>query len=100
MSDWQEGDLALCVVGGFIAGLSLLKEYPRAGALYTVSGVNRAKKFQTGIQPALYFLDAPKNGCGHRVWSARRFIKVTPPPDMKLIEEKAALDQNIVQLRA
>ena len=94
MSDnWKPGDLALCVRGGRISTMLVpLPEYPKTGRIYTVSGVD-AILFASGKErPALWFTDAPRNTLD-RVWAAHRFLKVTPPADMKIIEEKEPIKE-------
>jgi hypothetical protein len=89
--DWQKGDVALCVIGGKLSTIPFEKrrEYPQAGSFYTVEAVGE-HEFIQGVKKALWFKDAPLNGLEkpQRVWSAKRFIKVTPPADMKLEEEE------------
>lgn len=92
MTDWQPGDLALCVKGGRIVSSPLLRpplpEYPNTGKIYTVDGVSVDKFIQVPGESvlALHFTDAPTNRCGKRVWAAERFVKVTPGADIKGVE--------------
>lgn len=54
-------------------------EFPKAGKIYSVEAVSRMM-FHHGVEDfALWFVDAPQNANGERVWGAGRFIKVTPP---------------------
>lgn len=80
--DWQPGDMALCVKGGRIIDPSMhtppLDGFPTAGACYTVEHVG-IDPTMTGSPLALWLAEAPRNATGERVWSAIRFIKVTPP---------------------
>lgn len=83
MSDWQPGDLALCVNAGFIpksnggyatgAGL-------RKGAIYRVR--------ECGMNPegayCLWLHEIPKDVWGRR---SSRFIKITPGAKIEGIEE-------------
>ena len=91
MSDWQPGDIALCVIGGKIDNSPYkLGEYPAAGKFYTVEYVGPLD-FLTGIDQALWFKDAPKNWSGQRVWGQLRFVKVTPP-------EADEFDKEVIEL--
>jgi hypothetical protein len=86
VSDWQPGDLALCVKGGQLVPAVIRTDYPAAGRVYTVAAVGLGF-FLTGKQLALWLSsDAPVNTCGERVWTASRFVKVTPGADIKGIE--------------
>lgn len=82
MSDWQAGDIALCVKGGKITDPPYhAKDYPASGKFYTVEYVGLIR-FSGGMRhpkKALWFKDSPKNLDGQRVWAAHRFVKVTPP---------------------
>ena len=80
MSDWQAGDIALCVIGGkmpYSEGSSV-KEFPKAGAFYKVVKAGE-KSMDFSLRKALWFEDSPPNLHGERVWGAFRFVKVTPP---------------------
>jgi hypothetical protein len=87
-TDWQAGDVALCILGGKISDATVVpREYPKAGTFYTVESVGELM-FYLGKFKALWFKDAPINTNNERVWPQYRFIKVTPPADMKLGEEE------------
>lgn len=90
MSDWQVGDLALCVRGGRSPVNTAHADYPACGAVYRVCGVGSVE-FNTGESLGLFFDDAPENVCGRRVWNAGRFVKATPPAadefDREVIEQ-------------
>lgn len=80
MTDWQAGDIALCVIGGkmpYSDSISV-REYPKAGAFYKVVKAGE-KSMDFSLKKALWFEDAPPNLNGERVWAAFRFVKVTPP---------------------
>ena len=73
MSDWQAGDIALCVRPiqeyweGSMSGFEV-----KAGKPYTVSRVTQGK-----TKKGLLLQDGPsKNPLG---WAAINFVKVTPP---------------------
>ena len=84
--DWQVGDLALCVRGGFISGLGGL-EYPVGGRVYIVGAVVHDWKFQTRKTPGLQLVDGPPNRRGSRIWAAFRFRKIHPhTPDAEDVE--------------
>ena len=88
MTDWQPGDLALCVKGGKITSLECeppLDGFPAAGSIYTVKRAG-TYTFGTGTKLALWFTNAPRNSSGDRVWSAERFVKVTPGADIEGVE--------------
>lgn len=88
MSKWKAGDLALCIKGGYVDGPGGTS-YPESGRIYTVSRVGREMFAPGKGLTALWLLDGPKNTYGGSVWPAARFIKVTPPCDMKIVEEPA-----------
>ena len=92
MSDWQAGDIALCVIGGKMpySGSISVKEYPKAGAFYKVAKVGQ-HQMDYEIKTALWFKDAPTNVTGERVWAAHRFVKVTPP-------EADEFDKEVIEL--
>ncbi len=78
MSDWKDGDLALCIKGGKVnPNEPDADTYPRTGAVYTVRRYGEALFF-SGLGEALWFYDAPINTIEERVWDAKRFVKVTP----------------------
>lgn len=92
MSDWQPGDIALCVIGGKMP-YSLpcgLKEFPKAGAFYRVVRAGE-ERLDSSTKKALWFEDAPLNFSGDRVWAAFRFVKVTPP-------EADEFDKEVIEL--
>lgn len=79
MTDWQKGDLALCVKVGpwlFKADKGGLEPStgPNAGAVLTVSAVNFGPN-----GPCLVFENFPEPKRGSRGYRASRFRKVTPP---------------------
>ena len=77
MSDWQAGDIALCVKGGHFKYSRSDVQCPEAGRFYTVERVGHAD-FIEGYLPALWLVDGPYNVTG-KVWPQFRFVKVTPP---------------------
>lgn len=79
MTDWQKGDLALCVKGGVLPG-GRAAATPRAGQVITVENVTFGPIIQcpSGVT-LLWSEDLPRNGSGDRKWAASRFRKVTPP---------------------
>jgi len=74
--DWQPGDLALCVRGGYLYGDSF-GPFPKAGAVYTVAG-----KSKFASVSFLLVEGAPDNVDSHRnwgpLWDAVRFRKIRP----------------------
>lgn len=91
--NWQVGDLALCVRGGYISGPIINKPFPDSGALYTVREV---VVFDAPDDLWLVVDGAPDNvdgnGTNHGpLWVAKRFTKVTPPEadefDREVIEQ-------------
>lgn len=90
MSDWQVGDLALCICtrdlkepttqGKGIAGRRL-----RMGAIYTVAGLNPHRLWGLSLVLA-------EEGAGTA--GAKRFIKVTPPVADDLDRETLTLERN------
>ena len=92
MSDWQAGDIALCVIGGkmpYSKGISV-KEFPKGGALYKVVKAGEIS-MDFSLKKALWFEDAPPNLGEERVWAAFRFVKVTPP-------EADEFDKEVIEL--
>ena len=78
MSDWQAGDIALCVKGGKITDAPYdAKDYPVSGKFYTVGSVGMSM-FYGGLKRHLELVDGPMN-IYDRCWPAHRFVKVTPP---------------------
>lgn len=81
MTDWQKGDLALCVDDGPKPWLTdeQLRQLNRIkkGRVYTVTGLGRVG---TRSGPTFFIEGAPATyehrGIG---WTASRFRKVTPP---------------------
>ena len=92
MSDWQAGDIALCVIGGKMpySKVTTVKEYPKAGAFYKVVKAGEAS-MDFSLKKALWFEDAPPNLHEERVWAALRFVKVTPP-------EADEFDKEVIEL--
>lgn len=87
MSDWQVGDLALCVKGGKIDRTALHTEaYPVAGHIYSVAHVGYFKSIW-GLNLSLLLSDGPLNTCGRAVWIASRFIRITPGAKIEGFEE-------------
>lgn len=83
--NWQPGDVAICVRGGPVTTILHTPPkggYPEKGRFYTVERVFDDYQFVDGRHVALEFIDAPEN-VGGRVWSAARFVKVTPPENME-----------------
>ncbi|WP_062180667.1 hypothetical protein [Sphingopyxis sp. C-1] len=78
MADWQVGDLALCVVGGFVTV---------PGRVYTVS------KLAVGKNGLVLQLAEFEHLERHRLRKslAARFRKVTPPPADEFDRETIAL---------
>ena len=71
MSDWQKGDLALCVSDSRLRALKI-----KRGCVYTVDAVGAPRKHMDfGLVVPLY-LEGVDDPYGH---AANRFIKVTPP---------------------
>jgi hypothetical protein len=92
--DWQAGDLALCVRGGYISGPP--GPSPVAGAVYSVTGVTMENFWESDGSDtedvALWFEDAPPNERGDKCWWAGRFRKIRPhTPDAEDIETIALL---------
>ena len=82
MSNWELGDMALCVRGGPIPGQVYFGAIPPlAGQLFTVVKAEVIMS-QRGQVLYLWLEDGPKNIFGEACWAACRFIKVTPPADM------------------
>lgn len=75
--DWQPGDLALCVLGGYIAGLKG-GEHPQGGRVYTVEAVGMAFFVGGRHLLALKLIDGPANYDLSREWAAYRFRKIRP----------------------
>lgn len=87
MSNWQKGDLALCVRCGSYPGWHTATP-PNSGMILTVASVEVAPSHWGGAHVLrLIFENGPLNDDGERGWSSSRFVKVTPPKDMKLEEE-------------
>lgn len=87
MSDWQPGDLALCVQGGVRDPTAAKPEgWPVAGKIYTVSHA-ALYQFKRGLFLGLFLVDGPKNASGKSIWNAGRFRKITPGADIEGIEE-------------
>ena len=101
MTDWQPGDLALCVRGGILLKTYLhpLPAYPESGKLYNVVDIDFQEFTYTQDKKvvALVFSDAPVNRCGTKTWAAARFVKVTPDADIegKEVERKVPKPQQI-----
>ena len=76
MSDWQKGDMALCIRGGNIIG-DLLDYYPISGRIYTVEAVAMVK-FIPGESLGLWLKDGPPNKSGQSRWCVSRFRKIRP----------------------
>lgn len=76
MSDWQKGDLALCVIGGHRGG-PVIDAFPEKGCIYTVEKVG-ISDYITGDFLSLWLHDAPRNSDGQKVWPADRFRKIRP----------------------
>jgi hypothetical protein len=86
MSDWQSGDIALCVKGGKITDAPYgAKGYPVAGKLYTV-GSGGISMFYGGLKRYLDLVDGPINVTDRR-WPSARFVKVIPPEADKFDRE-------------
>lgn len=77
MSDWQAGDLALCVNGREIDPV-YYPALPKPGRIYTVERAGMTLMVP-GETLVLWLVDGPANVGGERVWAATRFVKVTPP---------------------
>jgi len=91
--NWEPGDLALCVKGGTL--VTPAKETPKAGALYTVSGVlTRTFGNIEHSVLALRLKDGPPNNDNKYEWAAHRFVKVTPGEEIegKEVEKKRELE--------
>jgi hypothetical protein len=87
MSNWEPGDLALCIKGGVVDGRGPYgRPTPVAGAVYTVKWASMMR-FCTGDKLGLRLVDGPLNGDGTPEWAAHRFIKVTPGTDVQAFEE-------------
>jgi hypothetical protein len=83
MSDWQAGDLALCLrIGGwFKIGSGIPGDYswmPRAGRIYTVDFVRVMENGSVGL-----VLQGVRNPVSkaRTSWAAVAFKKITPPTD-------------------
>lgn len=98
MSDWQKGDLALCVKQGDWTGNATGRRLvdlfpgiavPVCGSVYTVAwaGLSRIGNI------ALEFVEVPtpQNSHGPLPWSATRFRKITPGTEPEGIEEPRRL---------
>lgn len=89
MSDWQIGDLALCI-NDRPDRCDPLASLLNAGRVYTVAVIG-PREFGPGL--ALGFRDLPVDGEPRRAWgwSTHRFLKVTPPAadafDTEVIEQ-------------
>lgn len=93
MSEWQPGDLALCVTGGRISYTPALVpvDWPRKGRIYRVAKFG-VRIFADGPDFALWLEDGPDAGQGERVWKALRFRKIRPhTPDAEDAETIALL---------
>ena len=95
MTDWKPGDIALCVMGGSIGGLNKLPFYPEKGKFYTVEKPTVLQMYGrnnvASDKLALILVDGPVNSNNLKVWSAARFIKVSP-------EEVDEFDQETIEL--
>lgn len=96
MTDWQPGDLALCVMGGDLnPGVKVMPEgFPQAGRIYLVESVG-VFRFFSGMKAGLGLVDGPKNIDGTREWGARRFVKVTPGHKIKGVEVEKRLSAKV-----
>lgn len=94
MSDWQVGDLALCVIGGHITGRGV-PAYPRAGQCYKVAAVVLDEEYSWsggGHELGLALADGPTNPTSpDGDWHHSRFVKVTPPAADEFDRETIAL---------
>lgn len=92
MSDWQVGDLALCIkLGGWVATKDNSPWNPgsvRCGGVYTISSVRAG----IHVPVALMFVGEPK-----RQYDASRFRKVTPPAADEFDRETIALFNRVEQ---
>lgn len=82
MDDWQAGDLALCVKGGVLTPEYHHPgdAYPEAGRVYQVNDVDFDPDTDVLWLEVLGAPDNVENGINFGpLWSAERFIKVTPP---------------------
>lgn len=90
--DWQAGDDALCVIGGWSSRSMTLspcnKEYPIKGRIYKV-----AEPIFDQLYSDLFLLleDGPDNRGWGPYWGASRFIKITP-------SEATTEDQEIIDI--
>lgn len=92
MSDWQPGDLALCVRGGDLDpeyAWPTVDRFPEAGRVYLVHGVVMENFSTVGHSMGLILPDAPPNVRGNHVWCAGRFVKVTPGAEIEGKEVEA-----------
>lgn len=85
MSDWQKGDLALCVaepIGAVPVGWE-----PMIGGVYTVAG------FDWGGDPTgfLELEEDPERFAPDAGWEPLCFVKITPGADIEGIEEPRRL---------
>ena len=80
MTDWQKGDLALCVNGRRISvGHTAEHGCPASGAIYTVDLVIAGQRYVDGKDGiALRFTDGPMNKDGTPTWAAHRFRRIPP----------------------
>lgn len=85
MSDWQVGDLALCVKPSVLA-----TNPAQPGACYQVSGVFLWCG-PNGEVVGLLLNEIPNTGPGWRGHAAQRFIKVTPEEADEFDRETIAL---------
>ena len=92
-SGWQDGDLALCILGGKVSPYySKPLDYPVCGRLYTVGGVDPAYTFLGPVvKVALILVDGPPNKYKDHTWAAHRFVKI--PPHKMDIDDEEVLSQ-------
>ena len=94
-SNWQAGDLALCILGGPIISSTKPKEFPVCGRLYTVAAVSN-HTFDDGTgkttsKTGLRLKDGPPNCDGSHTWISHRFVKI--PPHKMDIDDEEVLSQ-------
>lgn len=99
MSDWQAGDLALCVRGGPIVAKPRASKFPIAGQIYVVRSVHNGMNWQvSGVDLGIVLEGAPPNSAArHGAWWHGRFVKVTPPAADEFDRETIALMNRVEQ---
>lgn len=89
MADWQKGDLALCI-DNKPDRLDPKAALLSVGRVYLVGAVGRREDSQFALAFRELPGDTPNTGWG---WTARRFIKVTPPAADEFDRETIELEQ-------